>query len=240
MALRPGKRAALREAVLWVTVIGAGFASFTYFEIAYQALHLHWRQVQAFIPAAAELTALKERPGKPPGAPPGKSIASEHAISRGPESGVTAAAPAPAPLSGIEALIAAVTGSGQKPQTPKSVLLQANQFGHFHAEAAISGHRVEFLTDTGATYVALNYETAARLGFGPHNLKFSGRSSTANGIARVAPVTLPTVRIGGIVIRNVAAVVAEPGKMSQNLLGMSFINRLSRFELQGQQLTLIQ
>jgi len=56
----------------------------------------------------------------------------------------------------------------------------------------------------------------------------------------VAPVTLDAIRIGDIEIRNVAAVVAEAGKMNQNLLGMSFIKMLSKFELRGDRLVLIQ
>ena len=55
------------------------------------------------------------------------------------------------------------------------------------------------MTDTGATYVALNYETAIALGYTSKDLRYTGRSSTANGVARVAPVKLDYVRIGGIV-----------------------------------------
>jgi predicted aspartyl protease len=35
-------------------------------------------------------------------------------------------------------------------------------------------------------------------------------------------------------------VIAEPGKMTQNLLGMSFIRRLSGFELTGGLLSMVQ
>ncbi|MEJ2118243.1 MAG: TIGR02281 family clan AA aspartic protease, partial [Alphaproteobacteria bacterium] len=68
----------------------------------------------------------------------------------------------------------------------------------------------------------------------------TSRSTTANGVARVAPVTLDSLRIGSIMLREVRAVVAEPGKMTQNLLGMSFISRLSNFELKGGTLVMIQ
>jgi aspartyl protease family protein len=53
-------------------------------------------------------------------------------------------------------------------------------------------------------------------------------------------VTLDYVRIGSILVRDVKAVIAEPGKMAQNLLGMSFINRLSGFELRGGRLLMVQ
>ena len=101
--------------------------------------------------------------------------------------------------------------------------------------AAILFH---FMLDTGATFVALSYETAQSLGLAPQNLRFSGRSTTANGVARVASVTIDAIRIESIVVKDVPAVVAEPGRMTQNLLGMSFIKQLSGFQLNGASLTM--
>lgn len=129
---------------------------------------------------------------------------------------------------------------GEEDAGARLVTLRANRFGHFNVTALIEGKEVELMTDTGATYVALTYETAAKLGYRAKDLRFSSESETANGIARVAPIVLREVRVGAIVVHDVQAVVAEPGKMSQNLLGMSFINRLSRFEVSGHKLTLTQ
>ncbi len=122
----------------------------------------------------------------------------------------------------------------------RKVVLSANDYGHFHAVAQIRGQQVEFMTDTGATYVALSYETAQKLGLAPQNLRFNGRSTTANGVARVASIVLDVVRIGDIAVKDVQAVIAEPGRMTQNLLGMSFIRQLSGFELNGARLTMIE
>jgi aspartyl protease family protein len=122
----------------------------------------------------------------------------------------------------------------------RKVVLSANNYGHFHAAAQINGQEVEFMTDTGATYVALSYETAQKLGLVQQSLRFNGRSTTANGIARVASIVLETVRIGEITVKDVQAVIAEPGRMTQNLLGMSFIKQLSGFELNGAKLTMIE
>jgi aspartyl protease family protein len=129
--------------------------------------------------------------------------------------------------------------ASQEQSSSKKVVLAANDYGHFHAFAQIKGQQVEFMTDTGATYVALSYETAQKLGLA-QNLHFNGRSTTANGVARVASVVLDTIRIGEITVKDVQAVIAEPGRMSQNLLGMSFIKHLSGFELIGGKLTLIE
>ncbi len=96
------------------------------------------------------------------------------------------------------------------------------------------------MADTGATYVALSYESAKSLGLLQAGVIFSGRSATANGVAKVALVTIDAIRIGDITVRNVQAVVAEPGRMTQNLLGMSFIKQLSNFEMKGAKLVLRQ
>jgi aspartyl protease family protein len=126
---------------------------------------------------------------------------------------------------------------GKAAPARKTVVLNANTYGHFQAIAEINGQQVEFMTDTGATYVALSYETAQKLGL-TQNLRFTGRSTTANGVARVASLEIAEVRIGEIAVKNVQAVVAEPGRMTQNLLGMSFIRQLSGFELNGSTLTM--
>ena len=130
--------------------------------------------------------------------------------------------------------------ASQEQVAPRKVVLSANEYGHFHAVAQIKGQQVEFMTDTGATYVALSYETALKLGLAPQNLRFNGRSTTANGVARVASIVIDAVRIGDITVRDVQTVIAEPGRMTQNLLGMSFIRQLSGFELNGPKLTMIE
>ena len=127
-----------------------------------------------------------------------------------------------------------------KAQNLHRVTLSANSYGHFHTDVEINGQKAEFMTDTGATYVALSYETAAEMGIATQNLRFTGRSTTANGVAKVASVVLEKVRVGDISVPNVQAVIAEPGRMSQNLLGMSFISRLSGFELMKDKLVMTQ
>lgn len=132
------------------------------------------------------------------------------------------------------------TARAAVPRPERSVTLKANPFGHFSVTADINGMPVEMMTDTGATYVALTFKTALSLGLKPSELPFTKHTETANGVTAVAPVVLDEVRIGEIVVPRVKAVVTAPGRLRQNLLGMSFINRLSRFEMSGQRLTLTQ
>lgn len=118
------------------------------------------------------------------------------------------------------------------------VALSANANGHFEVAAMVEGRHTEMLADTGASVVALTYEDAERLGLKPSRLDFTIEVNTANGKALFAPTTLDKISIGPITVRNVEAAIAERGKLHTNLLGMSFIGRISRFELKGNQLVL--
>jgi aspartyl protease family protein len=96
------------------------------------------------------------------------------------------------------------------------------------------------MAHTGATLVVLTYEDAERLGHSPRSLEFSGIAQTANGVARMAPVTLDRVRVEDITVRDVPAAVAEQGALTTDLLGMSFLGGLKSFQMQGRELVLVQ
>ena len=81
-------------------------------------------------------------------------------------------------------------------------------------------------------------DDAENLGIFVRPSDFTGVAKTANGSARVAPVTISRISIGDITVRNVPAVVSERGKSDRTLLGMSFLGRLSRVEMRGGTLVL--
>ena len=120
----------------------------------------------------------------------------------------------------------------------RTVALQAGPHGHYHANAEINGRRIEVMVDTGASQVALTFEDASRAGIRVRDSDFTQLVRTANGIARVAPVTLDRVSIGDITVRNVPASVSERGMLGTTLLGMSFLKRLSRVDMRGETLIL--
>ena len=74
--------------------------------------------------------------------------------------------------------------------------LSADARGHFVVEAEINRRPVTLVADTGAMLVVLSYEDAERLGLSPKSLDFLGIGQTANGTARVTPLTLAEVRLG--------------------------------------------
>jgi aspartyl protease family protein len=121
---------------------------------------------------------------------------------------------------------------------PGAVSIEAGAYGHFETEAEINGRSVDVMVDTGASLVALSYDDAENLGIFVRPSDFTGVAKTANGSARVAPVTISRISIGDITVRNVPAVVSERGKSDRTLLGMSFLGRLSRVEMRGRTLVL--
>ena len=126
----------------------------------------------------------------------------------------------------------------QKARTSgESVVILANRSGHFSVGAKVDGVTIQFLIDTGASDVVLSPNDASRLGFDLNKLKFSKSYQTANGIVRGAPVTLGSISISQLNIADVRASVNE-AEMNHSLLGMSFLSRLSGYEVSGNRLTL--
>ncbi len=110
--------------------------------------------------------------------------------------------------------------------------------GHFQANGRVDGRSVSFMVDTGASVIALTEREADRLGIRPTRNSFVAAVQTANGVVRAAPVTLNSVDIGGLVVRDVRALVVPGGALSENLLGLSYLTRLKRFEYSNNKLVL--
>ena len=79
---------------------------------------------------------------------------------------------------------------------------------------------------------------AARLGYHPAMRDYVGQVQTANGLVRVARVKLDMVEVGGVMVRDVDAVVSPDEGLRENLLGLSFLSRLRRFEYREGRLVL--
>ncbi len=112
-----------------------------------------------------------------------------------------------------------------------TVVLPPGRGGHYHADVEIDGRRIPMLVDTGATVIALTAEDARALGISVFPADYTASVSTANGVARAAPAVLREVRIDGIAVRDVQALVMPRGALGQSLLGMSFLKKLRGFEI---------
>ena len=108
--------------------------------------------------------------------------------------------------------------------------------GDFAVVAHINGARMPMVLDTGASSVVLTQEAAKAAGLPLEVLNYTVNVDTANGRTRAAAVTLDRLAVGGLTERAVPALVAQPGQLKNNLLGMSFLNRLQSWEVRGDKL----
>ncbi|MEA2930123.1 MAG: aspartyl protease family protein [Hyphomicrobiales bacterium] len=145
---------------------------------------------------------------------------------------------APAPQSGQARNIA--PPPPQPTSNYRTVTVRSDARGHFQVEGAVDGRRLDFMVDTGASMVVLRERDAARLGIFPTPRDYTGRSSTANGIVKVAPVRLSSLEVNGIRVYDVSAAVIPDESLSVNLLGMSFLSRVRRFEMANGRLVMEQ
>ena len=108
--------------------------------------------------------------------------------------------------------------------------------GDFAVVAHINGARIPMVLDTGASSVVLTQEAAKAAGLPIEVLNYTVNVDTANGRTRAAPVTLDRLAVGGLTERAVPALVVQSGQLKNNLLGMSFLNRLASWEVRGDKL----
>jgi aspartyl protease family protein len=148
---------------------------------------------------------------------------------------VTPAAPPAA-----AALVAVSPAPAQPNSYGSSVVVPRDARGHFVVDARVEGRHLAFMLDTGASMIALRMRDAAALGIHPVARDFTVEVRTANGSARAAPVQLGMVEISGLTVRNVAALVSPDEALSENLLGLSFLSRLRRFEFSNGKMVLEQ
>ena len=112
----------------------------------------------------------------------------------------------------------------------RSLNIPPDARGHFQTDGRIEGQRISFMIDTGASLVALNEKSAARFGLRPSRSDYNAIVSTANGTIKAARTRLAMIELGGLVVRDVDAMVLPDEALSENLLGLSFLSKLKRFE----------
>lgn len=123
--------------------------------------------------------------------------------------------------------------STQFQQAEKSELrIASGRGGHYFINGKINGLPVNFMVDTGATSIAMNYLEAERLGI-DYRAGEPISVSTANGIAKAFVVTLGRVSVGDIELHQVEAAVSTSSSPEIILLGNSFLGRLDMAIAEG-------
>jgi aspartyl protease family protein len=109
--------------------------------------------------------------------------------------------------------------------------------GLYVIPGSINNQPVQFMVDTGASWVAMNARMARKLGI---NYRYEGDQSvagTAAGNVRVFLVKLHSVKVGEIELQNVDGAVIDSPTADDILLGATFLNRVDLVR-QGQMMML--
>ncbi|MEP4052446.1 MAG: TIGR02281 family clan AA aspartic protease [Litorimonas sp.] len=97
--------------------------------------------------------------------------------------------------------------------------------GQYHYKGRVNSGYVDFLVDTGASAIALTPADARKAGLRASDLSYDVPISTAGGRNYAARVTLDQVALGGIILRDVEALVVKEG-LDISLLGMTWLGQL--------------
>ena len=122
----------------------------------------------------------------------------------------------------------------------RSLMVDAGRDGHFAVQSRVNGVFTDFMIDTGASLVVLRESDAANAGLRPMPAEYTAVVSTANGKVKAAPIKLDRIEVGGITVYDVPALVLPDEVLGQNLLGVSFLSRLKRYEYANGRLVLEQ
>lgn len=105
------------------------------------------------------------------------------------------------------------------------VSIGAGAGGHHFAQGHINGFAVEFMVDTGATAVSMNYLMAERLGLNYRAGK-PVMMNTANGVKEAWLVILDRVAVGNLEYTHIEGVVSSTRSPDVILLGNSFLGKV--------------
>ena len=148
--------------------------------------------------------------------------------------------PAPAAANAAPPKVQTATGQTVAQPGARTLSIPRDARGHFQTNGRIDGQRVDFMVDTGASVVALNEKSAARFGLRPSRSEYNATVSTANGTIKAARTRIAMIELGGLIVRDVDAMVLPDEALSENLLGLSFLSKLKRFEYANGQMVLEQ
>ena len=127
--------------------------------------------------------------------------------------------------------------SSKAPKASNEVSIMRDDRGMYRTPGSINGVPMNFLVDTGATFVAINSKMAALANIDYQRYGQRSLANTASGTVIAYRVKLNEISVGGISLNLIDAVVVEGNYPRVPLLGMSFLSKV-RMRDEGELLTL--
>lgn len=106
------------------------------------------------------------------------------------------------------------------------VKIKADEQGLYRVYGKINGTDVIFMIDTGASHIAMNSIQADRLGLDYKKDPVITRVTTGSGREKAFAMRLEEVKVNGITVKNVPALIIEGALPHDILLGMSFLSNV--------------
>jgi len=129
-------------------------------------------------------------------------------------------------------------GSAYRKPARRKVTVFSGDHGIFLIAGLVNGQSLRFVLDTGASFVSMSSQQARELGL-EYKKGRRGLVQTANATVAVWHIQLDQVKVGGISVANVDAVVLPGDHPPQALLGMSFLKHV-KLQRNGSAMTLEQ
>ena len=120
---------------------------------------------------------------------------------------------------------------GQQQAVGRETHVRMSPDGHFWVRVKIGSYEKRMLVDSGATVTALSGDTAAAAGIEPRDAMMPVMMQTANGTIAAQTATVPEIRIGNVVARDVPVVIS-PAFGEMNVVGMNFLSRLKSWRVE--------
>jgi len=127
---------------------------------------------------------------------------------------------------------------GEPIQHGKTIRVRMEEDGHFHVDAQVNGHTLNFLIDSGATTTALSQTGANAAGVQIDAYGFPVSTQTANGVAMMKRARIGSLSIGSIVRTDFPVLVSADEEDAINLLGMNFLSSLRNWRVEGREMIL--
>lgn len=112
-----------------------------------------------------------------------------------------------------------------KKSEKSEVRIASARGGHHITPGRINGVPVEFMVDTGASIIAMNYREAEKLGI-DYRAGKPITVNTANGVAKAYKIVLNRVSVGDIELNQVSAAVSTTESPTIILLGNSYLSNV--------------
>ncbi len=136
-----------------------------------------------------------------------------------------------------ERVKADVSGTSGQSVSGEVIELRRQDDGHYWLQVEINGNPVRFMIDSGATFTAINADTATETGVEIESNSYPVILSTANGRVTAQRGTVKSLKIGPHIIEDHAVVVSS-NFGDTNVLGMNFLDNMQSWKVESNMMVL--